>query len=98
MSKKRGRGVSVVQVKQGDRTTYEATGQKEVEETIWNEIHGKRFYIAEQAPICQGRLRGNFGYMVNNAAGRAVLDGIYQCPEGTDKGTFDLFQEIARKV
>lgn len=69
MSKKRGRVVSAVQVKQSDGTTYEATGQKEVEDTIWYEIHGKRFYIAEQAPICQGRLRGDFGYMANNAAG-----------------------------
>jgi hypothetical protein len=95
MGKKRGRGVSAVQVKQADGTTYEATGQREVEDTIWNEIHGKRFYIAEQAPICQGRLRGDFGYMANNVAGRAVLDGTYECPEGTDEGTIDLFREIA---
>lgn len=95
MGKKRGGGVRAVQVKQADGTTYEATSQREVEDTIWNEIHGKRFYIAEQAPICKGKLRGDFGYMANNAAGRAVLDGTYQCPEGTDEGTIDLFQEIA---
>lgn len=82
MSKKRGRGVSAIQVKHADGTTYEASGQRGVEETIWNEIHGKRFYIAEQAPICQGKLRGIFGYMANNT---------YQCPEGTSKGTIDLF-------
>ena len=95
MSKKRGRGVSSVQVKQADDTTYEATGQKEVDDTIWNEIHGKRFYIAEQVPFCQGKLRGDFGYMANNEAGQAVLNGSYQCPEGTDEGAIDLFREIA---
>jgi hypothetical protein len=89
--------VSTVQVKRADGTTFKATGQREVEDTIciWNEIHGKRFYIAEQAPICQGKLRGDFGYMASNEAGRAILDERYQCPEGTDEGTIDLFQEIA---
>lgn len=87
--------MSTVVVKRVDGTTYEATGQREVEDTIWNEIHGKRFYITEQAPICQGKLRGNFGYMANNGAGRAVLNGTYQCPEGTDEGTINLFREIA---
>ena len=34
----------------------------DVEEAIWKEIHKKRFFLAEEAPICQGNLRGDFGY------------------------------------
>lgn len=92
MSRRKGRGVRKVQVRQSDGTIFEAISQKEVEETIWNDIHGKHFYIAEQAPICKGRLRGDFGYMANNAASTAVFDGTYQCPNGTDEGTRDLFR------
>lgn len=33
--------------------------------------------------------------MANSDAGRAVLNGSYQCPEGTDEGTIDLFWEIS---
>lgn len=84
-----------VQVRESDGAIREATTQREVEDSIWNEIHGKRFYLAEQAPICQGRLRGDFGYMANTKATREVLAGTYVCPEGTDSGTIDLFQEIA---
>ena len=49
-----------------------------VEKAILQNIHGegKRFYQAEEAPICRGRLRGQFGYNANTAAARAVLDGL----------------------
>ena len=36
--------------------------QQKVHESIWDKIHRKRFYLAEQAPICQCFLRGDFGY------------------------------------
>ena len=50
--------------------------QQEVENAIWSEIHGKRFYLAEQTPICQGRLQGEFGYMANTAAAESILEGV----------------------
>jgi hypothetical protein len=84
-----------VQVGKSDGAICEAITQREVEDAIWNEIHGKRFYLAEQAPIYQGKLRGDFGYMANTEEAREVLPGTYVCPEGTDSGTIDLFQEIA---
>jgi hypothetical protein len=69
MSRRNGRSIRMVQVRQEDGTVLEATTQREVEQAIWNEIHGKRFYLAEQAPICRGRLRGEFGYMADTVAG-----------------------------
>jgi hypothetical protein len=95
MSRRSGKSIRRVQVRQEDGTVLEATTQREVEQAIWSEIHGKRFYLAEQAPICKGKLRGAFGYMANTPAAREVLAGTYQCPVETDEGTRDLFEEIA---
>ena len=94
MSRKRGRSVQVVQVTQADGAIQEADSQQVVEEAIWDNIHGKCFYLAEQVPICQGRLRGDFGYMANTPAGKAVLDGRYVKPAGMDEGTAVLLDEI----
>jgi hypothetical protein len=52
------------------------------------------FYLAEQAPVCQGRLRGYFGYMANTRAAQEVLAGTYVPDEDTHYGTLDLFDEI----
>jgi hypothetical protein len=76
MGRRKGGSVRRVQVRESDGAIREATTQREVEDSIWNEIHGKRFYLAEQAPICQGRLQGDFGYMANTKATREVLAGI----------------------
>ena len=95
MSGRRGRSVRMVQIAQRDGTVLEATGQRLVEQAIWDNIHGQRFYLAEQAPICQGRLRGEFGYMATSPSSRAVLNGTYNDWEGVDDGTKDLFREIA---
>ena len=37
-------------------------GQDAVQNTIWSRIHNQCFFLAETAPICQDRLRGEFGY------------------------------------
>eukprot|EP00956_Cyclotella_meneghiniana_P011368 scaffold15956_cov32-Cyclotella_meneghiniana.AAC.1 len=88
-------GVCAVQVTQSDGSIIEATTQRAVHEAIWSNIHGKRFHLAEQAPICKGKLRGDFGYMANTTSAAEVLNGMYTCPDGTDEGTRDLFEEIA---
>lgn len=85
-----------MQVKQVDGSIQEATTERSVQEVIWDNIHGKRFHLVEQAPICKGKLRGDSGYMANTPAAQAVLQGSYVCPEETDEGTRNLFEEIAR--
>jgi hypothetical protein len=95
MSKRAGRSVRMVQVEMEDGTVREAVGQESVEQAIFDEIHGKRFYLAEQAPICKGKLRGDFGYMANTAAAREALAGTYEFPEDCHEGTQDLIQEAA---
>lgn len=94
MKASKGKSARVVQVQDEDGGITEFSTQDEVESAIWQEIHGKRFYLAEQAPVCQGRLRGEFGYMANTPAARAVLDGSYRPDEDDHKGTIDLFEEI----
>jgi hypothetical protein len=93
MGQKKGRSVRVVQRVREDGTTQEATTQSEVENMIWDEIHGKRFYLAEQAPICKGWLRGEFGYMANTEAARQVLNGTYRYRSDMHQGTKELLQE-----
>ena len=52
MKKLAGGSVRVVQVEEGDGELVEFSTQAEVHEAIWNNIHRKRFYLAEEAPIC----------------------------------------------
>ena len=52
MSKSRGRSVRILQTKTDDDQITDHETQDNVEGAIWNEIHGTRFYLAEQAPIC----------------------------------------------
>ena len=49
--------------------------QRLAQEATWKGIHDKRFYLAEQAPICKGQLRGEFGCMATTPAAKQVLDG-----------------------
>jgi hypothetical protein len=96
MARKKGGSVRRVQVRETDGLIRdEAVTQREVEDAIWDEIHGKRFYLAEQAPIRKGKLRGDFGYMTNTKAAQELLAETYVCPEGTDSGTIYLFEEVA---
>ena len=48
----------------------EFEGQSAMEQAIWNGIHNKQFYLAEQAPICKGSLREAFGYLATIIAAR----------------------------
>jgi hypothetical protein len=78
MRKPQGRSVRVAQVEGEDGEVTEYDTQDSVENAIWSEIHGERFYLAEQTPICQGVLRGKFGYMAQTQAARQVLAGSYR--------------------
>jgi hypothetical protein len=48
-----------------------------------------------EALICNSKLFDKFGYTADTTAARAVLDGMYIAPEGSDQATLDLFAEVA---
>ena len=79
MKKRQGRNVRVVTEELGTGATREHDGQSQVEEEIFSNIQDKRFYAAEHAPICNGRLRGEFGYLANTVAGANVLSRWLLC-------------------
>ena len=100
MAKPKGRSAKIVQTPVDDGSVIEYDTQHSVENGIWDGIHGKRFYLAEQAPICQGRLRGEFGYNAATPAARQVLDGTYVYPPDCDPATKLILKECEqiRKV
>jgi hypothetical protein len=73
----------------------ERTTQETVEQGIFSEVHNKRYTLAGEAPICNGDLFQDFGYLANTPASHAVLDGTYKMPTDSDPATADLFTEIA---
>jgi len=88
-----------VQVISGDDVTTEFATKDSVEKAILSNIHGKgkRFYLAEEAPICKGNLRGQFGYNADTVAARMVLDGTYEfSEEDYHEATHQLFEQIAK--
>ena len=67
-----------------------------MEREIFDRIHNKRFYTAEQAPIYKGPMREAFGYLATNIAARQVLEGSYDYPEWFDPATKELCKECAQ--
>ena len=96
MRKSCGRSARVVSERTDDGNIVEYEGQKNVEEAIWSNIHDELFYAAEKAPICQDRLRGEFGYQADTPAASQVLDGTYNYTEDFDPPTKELLKECAR--
>jgi len=74
----------------------ERTTQETVEQGIFSEVHNKRYTLAREAPICNGELFQDFGYLANTPASNAVLDGTYTMPPESDQTTAKLFEEIAK--
>jgi hypothetical protein len=64
-------------------------------DAIYAEVHDKRYMLAREAPICNGRLFNDFSYVANTPASRAILDGMYQAPANSDIATKELFDKIA---
>jgi hypothetical protein len=83
MGKQRSGLVRRVLVENGDQegTLTENITQKSVQQAIFNNIHQKRFFLAEAAPICTGKLRGQFGYKAVTRTAKAILDGTYVYPD-----------------
>ncbi len=87
--------VSEVQVENKDRERTKYDNQQEIEIAIWDEIHRKRLFLTEQAPICQENLRGSFGNLELTLVATAVLDETYEYPPDMDASTKELFMETA---
>ena len=96
MKKQSGGSVRVVQVEDDEGELVEFTSQAEVHEAIWSNIHRKRFFLAEEAPICNTPLREEFGYNADTEAGEEVLEGVFQFDEEFDEHTRDIMEETSR--
>ncbi len=66
--------------------------QEGVHNAIFNEVHRKRYNLVEEAPVCKGFLRGQFGYMSTSPTARSVLDGSYEFSPDIDKAMKELFE------
>ena len=77
MVKPMGRSARTVQSFTEDGGIIDFTGQDKVENSIWDRIHKNIFNLAEQAPICKGKLQGDFGYLANTPANSQFLAGTY---------------------
>ncbi len=84
-----------VQVEDSAGGVRDVNNEEAVQEAIFNEVHRKRYNLAEEAPICQGALRGQFGYTATSPTAQSVLDGTYDFPPEMDAATRELFEEIA---
>ena len=100
LGKKRSTSVSAVQTKDENGIMTEYNTQKSVQEVIWKEVHQTRYHLAEEAPICQGKLRGEFGYSATSLAAKLVLAGEYEFGDDFHAATRRLMEAIAdvRKV
>jgi hypothetical protein len=92
--KKKTHSATSIQVKGPDGIIMECATQT-VEQTIFLEIHKKRYTLAGEAPICNGDLFQEFGYTATTPALQAVLDGMHVAPSNSDAATLELFAEIA---
>ncbi len=85
-----------MQEENGFRGVLDFDNKEGMQEAILNEVQSKRYNLAEDAPICQGALRGRFGYMAIFPTAQPVLDGSYDFPPDIEKATKELFTEIAQ--
>jgi len=91
-----GQTVRAVQVEDGAGGVLDFNTEEAVQEAIFNEVHRKRYNLAEEAPICQGALHGQFGYSATSPTAQSVLDGTYEFPPEVDAATRELFEESAQ--
>jgi hypothetical protein len=80
LGKPQGGACFKVQVEQVEGIAKEINSKEELHEAIWDNIHRKRFYLAEEAPICSGPLRGAFGYNFITPTAKTILEGTYGYP------------------
>jgi hypothetical protein len=93
--KKGMRSTTSVQVEDQSGAILEHTTKETVEDSLFSEVHNKRYTMAGEALICNGELFKDFGHMANTLASKAVLDGTYIAPQDIDTATRELLAEIA---
>jgi hypothetical protein len=98
MGKLRTGSVRRVLVENGDQEGMltENTTQESVQQAIFDNIHRKQFFLAEAAPICTVRLRGQFGYNSVTRTAKTILKGSYVYQEDFDQATQEICLECAR--
>ena len=84
-----------MQVEDGAGGVLDFDTEETVQEAIFNTVHRKQYNLADEAPICQGAFRGQFGYTATSSTACSVLDGTYNFPLDMDVATRELFEEIA---
>ena len=94
-AKKQTRSATSIQITGESSVVTELDKQGPVEDTIFTEVHGSRYTLAQGAPICQGKLFEDFGYLADTAAAEEVLNGSYLPPPDCNAATRDLFAEVA---
>jgi len=97
LGKPRGESCFKVQVEQAKGTLEEISGMEDLHEVICENIHLKQFYLAKEAPMCSGPLRGIFGYNSVTRTAKAILEGTYQQLPDFDEATKEILQECALK-
>jgi hypothetical protein len=70
--------------------------KEQLQEAIWNNIHQKRFYPAEEAHLYSGPLQGYFGYNTVTRISQMILDKPFDYPQDFDKATKEIFQECVK--
>ncbi len=93
--KKWTRSATSIQVPEPSGLVTELNTQEPVEDVIFSEVHGSRYTLANKAPVCNGRLFKDFGYLANTPASKVVLDGTYLPLLDSDTAMKELFDEIA---
>ncbi len=77
-------------------TLTEHITQESVQEAFFDNIHRKRFFLAEAAPAYNGPLQGLFGYNAVTITAQQILDGLYPYPPDFDQATKEVCEECAR--
>jgi hypothetical protein len=98
MGKAHGGSVWRVLVESGDQEGIltEYTTAEFVQDAIFTHIHRKCFFLAENAPICSGRLRGRFKYNAVTKTAQAIFDNTYVYPPNFDQATKESCEECTR--
>jgi hypothetical protein len=94
MNDKSGKSVTRVE-KVVDGKTVEYTAKEGVIAAIQEETE-VRFHLANSAPICQGLLGKQLGYLADTETAQRILDGSFQPGVEVDDATALLLEEIGR--
>ncbi len=78
------------------RTLMEHVTQQSVQQAIFENIHQKWFYLAEAAPVCNGRQCRLFGYNAITITVKHVLEGTFPYPEDFDQATRKICKECTQ--